>query len=98
MARLLSKHRQHVRATALAAVRECNGDEDRSIILGKRMLREEPGSIIGALLINIAITLLVRLIIYFIEEYVLKGGVESIPSDYQETEPGFHSWGEDDAS
>ena len=96
--RLLSKHRRHVRATAVAAVREANGDEVLAKHIGKKMLREEPGSIIGALLINLAISLLVKLIIYIITEYVMKDGLESIPSDYQEHEPGFHRWSAEDAN
>jgi hypothetical protein len=95
--RLLSRHRRHVRATAVAAIREAEGDQDQAIALGKKMLRDEPGSIIGALLINIAVSLMVKLIIYFIREYVLKSGIDSIPSDYQESEPGFEGWSETDA-
>ena len=96
--RLLSKHRRHVRNTAIAAIRDADGDQDQAIVLGKKMLRDEPGSIIGALLINIAVSLLVKLIIYFVREYVLKSGIDSIPSDYQESEPGFEGWSETDAN
>lgn len=96
--RLLSKHRRHVRATAVAAVREARGDQREAIAIGKKMLRDEPGSIVGAILINIALSLLVKLIVYFIAEYVLKSGgsLKSIPGDYQENEPGFNGWSDQD--
>lgn len=98
MAGLLFKHRLHVRNTARLAVIDADGDQEQAIKIGKERLRKEPGSIIGALLINLALSLLVKLIIYFIEEYVLKTGIESIPLDYQEAEPGFHRWSAKDAS
>lgn len=96
--RLLSKHRRHVRATARAAVIEAGGDKHSALRIGEQMLREEPGSIVGTLLINLAVALLVKLVEYFVDRYIINGGnVRSIPDDYQENEPGFNGWGIDDA-
>jgi hypothetical protein len=88
--RLLTRHRQYVRAIARAATLEAGGDKDLAIQMGERTLRSNPGSIIGVLLINLAVTLLVKLIEYFIEKYL--SNQQAIPDSYQEDEPGFEGW------
>lgn len=92
MKRLLRKHRDHVRTVARSAYLSAGGDQEKAIEIGKQNLRADPGSVIGSIFIQIAISLLVKLIITWV-----MNGVSSPPMEYQESDPGFESWGDDDA-
>ena len=93
MNRLRRRHRNHVRSVARLAYLSAGGDQEKAIEIGKQNLRADPGSVIGAILIQLAISLLVKLIINWV-----MNGVSSPPDAYMSDEPGFESWSDDDAN
>lgn len=92
MKRLLRNHRNHVRTVARMAYISAGGDKDKAIDLGKQNLRADPGSVIGAILIQLAISLLVKIIMHWIFN-----GVSSPAAEYAADEPGFEEFTESDA-
>jgi len=83
--RLLGRQRRlWVREIARRSFNDCDGDLDRAVVLAERRIRDAPKSIIGTILIGVAIKLAIASIVHWIQSRVA-----TVPSgEFLKEEPG----------
>lgn len=81
---LNTEQRRGIRSIGVAAMQRANGDEDKAKQYAREMVREQYGSILGAIVLQIAIWLVVELIKWWIMK-----GINAPEMEYQPDEPGY---------
>lgn len=85
--RLFPRHAIYVRSNARDAWQQANGDPERAKEIAAERLRSDPGSIIGAILLGLAIKLAYEIIMFWFNNRVSEPA-----ATYLASEPGYRGY------